>query len=270
MFKKLAVLSLVLTLALALLAGCGGANTEKATGNVIKIGATPVPHAEILEQVKPVLEKEGIKLEIVQFTDYVKPNMALSDKEIDANFFQHVPYLDDFNKERGTDLVSAGKVHVEPMGIYSQKVKKLTELKEGGIIAIPNDPSNGGRALLLLEKAGLLKLKAGVGVQATVNDIVENTKKIQLKEMEAAQLPRVLQDVDAAVINTNFALEAKLNPLKDALLIEDKDSPYVNIVAVRKGDENRPEIKKLIEALNSPEVKKFINDKYQGAVVPAF
>lgn len=267
MFKRIGFFVFIITILAVLLAGCG--NQQEKTG-VLKIGATPVPHAEILEQVKPLLEKEGIKLEIVQFTDYVKPNMALADKEIDANFFQHLPYLEDFIKERKLELVSAGSVHVEPMGVYSQRIKKLDQVKKGTLIAIPNDPSNGGRALLLLEKAGLLKLKDGVGVNATVNDIVANTKGLQFKEMEAAQLPRVLPDVDLAVINTNYALEAKLNPLKDALFIEDKESPYANIVVVRKGDEERPEIKKLIQALQSPEIKKFILDKYQGAVVPAF
>lgn len=267
MGKKLTFLGLLLTLAAFLLVGCGQETKEN---NILKIGATPVPHTEILEAIKPLLEKEGIKLEIVQFTDYVKPNMALADKEIDANFFQHLPYLEEFNKERGSQLISAGKVHVEPMGVYSQKVKKLEEVKNGAVVAIPNDPSNGGRALLLLEKAGLLKLKEGVGINATVNDIVENKKKLQIKEMEAAQLPRVLQDIELAVINTNFALEAKLNPMDDALAIEGKDSPYANIIAVRKGEESNEAIKKLVVALNSPTAKKFIEDKYQGAVVPAF
>jgi len=267
MFKRLGVFCLVLTLGAAVLAGCGSPKSES---GVLRVGATPVPHAEILETVKPLLEKEGIKLEIIEFTDYVKPNMALADQELDANFFQHVPYLDTFNQERGLELIVAGKVHVEPMGIYSQKVKKLAEVKAGAAVAIPNDPSNGGRALLLLEKAGLIKTKEGVGINVTVNDIVENPRKLVIKEMEAAQLPRVLQDVELAVINTNFALEANLNPVKDALLIEDKDSPYANIVAIHQGDEERPEIQKLMALLNSPEVKKFIAEKYQGAVVPAF
>lgn len=267
MFKKLGIFCLILALAAAFLVGCG---TPKSETGVLKVGATPVPHAEILEIVKPLLEKEGIKLQIVEFTDYVKPNLALADQELDANFFQHVPYLDTFNQERGLELITAGKVHVEPMGIYSQKTRNLAQIKEGATVAIPNDPSNGGRALLLLEKAGLIKTKVGVGINVTVNDIIENPKQLKIKEMEAAQLPRVLQDVELAVINTNFALEANLNPVEDALLIEDKDSPYANIVAVRKGEETRPEIQKLITALNSSEVKKFIEEKYQGAVVPAF
>lgn len=275
MVKKLWLIGLVFVLAASLLTGCGKTDNAAKEGGaqeevVLKVGATPVPHAEILEAVKDALAKDGVKLEVVEFTDYVKPNTALADKEIQANYFQHIPYLDDFNKQRGTNLVSVAKVHIEPMGIYSQKIKDLKSIADKAVVAIPNDPSNGGRALLLLEKAGLLKLKEGVGVAATKNDIVENPKNIELKEMEAAQLPRVLQDTDVAVINTNFALDAGLNPLKDSLFIEDADSPYVNVLVVNAGDENKPEIQKLVKALTSEEVKKFINDKYQGAIVPAF
>ncbi len=236
----------------------------------LKVGATPIPHEEILEFIAPLLEKENIKLEIVEFTDYVQPNVALNEKELDANFFQHVPYLEEFNAENNMDLVSTGKVHVEPLGLYSSKIKSIGELKDGSTIAIPNDSTNGGRALLLLQANGLLKLKDGVGITATEKDIAENPKKIKFQALEAAQLPRVLDDVDCAVINTNYALPANLNPTKDALIIEDKDSPYANIITVRKGDESRAEIKKLVEVLNSPEVKKFIEDKYEGAIVPAF
>ena len=275
MVKKLWLIGLVFVLAASLLTGCGKTDNATKEGGaqeevVLKVGATPVPHAEILEAVKDALAKDGVKLEVVEFTDYVKPNTALADKEIQANYFQHIPYLDDFNKQRGTNLVSVAKVHIEPMGIYSQKIEDLKSIADKAVVAIPNDPSNGGRALLLLEKAGLLKLKEGVGVAATKNDIVENPKNIELKEMEAAQLPRVLQDTDVAVINTNFALDAGLNPLKDSLFIEDADSPYVNVLVVNAGDENKPEIQKLVKALTSEEVKKFINDKYQGAIVPAF
>ncbi len=236
----------------------------------IKVGATPVPHAEILNVVKPILKKKGIILNIVEFTDYVQPNLKLAEKELDANFFQHIPYLEDFSKEHRLNLTYIAKVHIEPMGIYSQKVKKLNQLKQGATIAIPNDATNGGRALLLLQSAGLIKLKPNVGIKAKVSDIIKNPKKIKIIELEAATLPRVLPDVDAAVINTNYALEAKLVPTKDALFIETANSPYVNVLAVRKGDESRPELKELAKALNSPEVKKFINKKYQGAVVPAF
>ena len=263
--------------AMLLLTGCGGGQpsdkpADKPAGEAtIKIGATPAPHAEILEQIKPDLKEQGVNLEIVEFNDYVQPNIALNDKELDANFFQHEPYLNDFVKEhKDMKLKNAGGVHVEPMGIYSHKIKDLKELPDGAGVSIPNDPTNGGRALLLLQKAGLLKLKDGTGADATVQDITENPKNLVIQEVEAAQLPRTLDDVDISIINTNFALNAQLNPVKDALFIEDKDSPYVNIVTVRDGDENRDDIKKLLAALKSDKVKKFIEDKYKGAIVPAF
>lgn len=237
---------------------------------VLKVGATAVPHAEILRAIKPALEKEGVQLEIIEFSDYVQPNVALADKELDANFFQHIPYLTKFASERKLPLISAVSVHIEPMGVYSKKVKNLNELPSGAQLAIPNDPTNSGRALAVLEKAGLIKLKAGVGVNGTVQDIAENPKGLKIRELDAAQLPRALEDVAAAVINTNYALEAKLVPAKDALAIEAKDSPYANVLAVRKGDESRPEIQKLAKALTSEAVKNFIADKYQGAIVPAF
>ena len=183
---------------------------------------------------------------------------------------QHEPYLNKINEERNLGLVSVGKVHIEPMGVYSKKVKDIKNVPDNASVAIPNDPTNGGRALAILEKAGLLKLKDGVGVMATPADIVENHKNLKITEAEAAMLPRTLDDVDLAVINSNFAMEAKLNPTKDSLFTESKDSPYANILAVRKGDENRPEIQKLMKALNSPEVKKFIEDKYKGAILPSF
>ena len=274
--KLFAALTLAATL---LLTGCGGssggdkpADKPAATSEVtLKIGATPAPHAEILEQIKPDLKAQGVNLEIVEFNDYVQPNIALNDKELDANFFQHEPYLNDFVKEhKEMKLKNAGGIHVEPMGIYSRKVKDLTELTEGATVSIPNDPTNGGRALLLMQKAGLIQLKEGTGAEATLQDITGNPKNLVIREVEAAQLPRTLDDVDISIINTNFALNADLNPMKDALFIEDKDSPYVNIVTVRDGDENRDDIKKLLAALKSDKVKKFILDKYQGAIVPAF
>ena len=265
------VLALVAALALAMLAiGCGdtASNSDVKT---LKVGATAVPHAEILEVVKPILEKEGVKLDIIEFNDYVQPNLALNDKELDANFFQHEPYLDNFIKEHPEcKLVNAAGIHIEPMGIYSKKVEGLEQLDMGAKIAIPNDPTNGGRALLLLQKANLIKLKDGVGAEATVHDIVNNPKNLSFEEVEAAQVPRTLDDVDAAVINTNYAMQINLVPTKDALVIEDSTSPYVNILAVREGDQNREEIKKLIKVLQSEEVKEFINTKYNGAVVPAF
>ncbi len=267
--KKLALIILAICSAVLLVAGCGG-EKKPAAKPVLKVGATAVPHAEILQVVKPMLAKEGVELQIIEFSDYVKPNLSLNDKELDANYFQHLPYLESFTGEHKLALVSAGGIHIEPMGVYSAKLKDIKAVPEGGKVCIPNDPSNGGRALAILEKAGLLKLKEGVGVKAVVGDVVENPKKLQLIEIEAALMPRSLQDTDLAVINSNFAMEAKLNPVKDSLFMEAKDSPYANIVAVRKGDEKRPEIQKLMTALRSPEVKKFIEEKYKGAVVPAF
>lgn len=236
----------------------------------LKVGATPVPHADLLNLVKPVLAKEGIDLKVIEFSDYVQPNLALNDKDLDANFFQHIPYLDSFSREHKLNLANAGGIHIEPMGVYSHKVKNLKELKNKSTIGIPNDPTNGGRALALLEKAGLITLKSGAGVSATVRDIVKNPKKLKIREIEAALLPRALDDFAAAVINSNFAIPAKLNPVRDALAIESGDSPYVNVIAVRKGDENRSEIKALIKSLQSPSVKEFILKTYGGAVVPAF
>lgn len=259
-----------------LVTGCGGGDnagggdSNKIT-TTIKVGATPVPHAEILEEVKPDLQAKGIALEIVEFNDYVQPNIALNDKELDANFFQHEPYLNDFVKEHSEmKLKNAGGIHIEPMGVYSKKIKVLDEIADGAQIAIPNDSTNGGRALLLLQKAGLIKLNDGVAETATVQDIVENPRNFVIQEIEAAQLPRTLEDVDIAVINTNFAMNADLNPTKDALYIEDKTSPYVNIIVVRDGDENREEIKALLEAVKADRIKNFIKDKYKGAIVPAF
>ena len=270
--KKILSAVAAMMAAAVIFTGCGGdnggASKEEKT---IKIGATPVPHAEILEEIKPTLKEEGINLEIVEFSDYVQPNVALNDKELDANFFQHVQYLNDFVKEhKEMKLKNAGGIHIEPMGIYSKKVTDLKELADGASIAIPNDPTNGGRSLVLLEKAGLIKLKEGVSDTATVQDVAENPKNFKFEEVEAAQVPRTLEDVDAAVINTNYAMQINLTPAKDALFSEDNNSPYVNIIAVREGDENRPEIQSLLKALKTDKVKKFIEDKYKGAIVPAF
>lgn len=237
---------------------------------VIKIGATPLPHAEILNVIKDDIAKEGIKLEIIEFTDYVKPNLALDDGEIDANFYQHLPYLESFNASHGTKLASIGAVHVEPLGLYSEKIKAIENLKEKALIAIPSDSVNGGRALLLLQSHGLIKLSDKAGLEATELDIVENSKKLRFKAIEAAQLPRVLPDVDGAIINGNYALEAGLNPTKDALLIEGSESPYVNIVAVREDHKNDKKFEVLIKYLRSEKVAEFILSKYNGGVVPAF
>jgi len=275
------ILALIATLAIACLAlaGCGGSqsasssssSTASSSAKTLKVGATAVPHAEILEAAKPLLKERGVDLEIVEFNDYVQPNLALNDKELDANYFQHLPYLENFKDEHPeVKLVSAAGIHIEPMGVYSKKVKDLKDIKDGASVAIPNDPTNGGRSLLLLQRAGLIKLAEGVNEKATVNDIVENPKNLKFQEVEAAQVPRTLEDVDAAVINSNFAMQVNLDPTKDALFIEDSTSPYVNIIAVREGDTNRPEIKALIEVLQSQAIKDFINEKYKGAVVPAF
>lgn len=273
-FKKLSVLAAAALMAVAFLAaGCGSDSQTTASSDknvTVTVGATPVPHAEILNEIKPLLAKEGVDLKVVEFTDYVKPNLALNDKERDANFFQHTPYLDKFNSEHGTKLKAIAKIHVEPMGIYSRKIKDLKDLADGAKVAIPNDPTNGGRALLILLSAGLITLKDGRNITSTVQDVVKNDKNLQFVELEAAQIPRSIDDVDIALINTNFAMEAGLNPLKDALFLEPKDSPYANVLVVRDGDENRPEIQKLVKALQSPEVKKFIEDKYQGAILPSF
>ncbi|WP_273824916.1 MetQ/NlpA family ABC transporter substrate-binding protein [Pseudomonas asplenii] len=236
----------------------------------LSVAASPVPHAEILEFVKPVLAKEGVDLKVKVFTDYVQPNVQVAEKRLDANFFQHQPYLDEFNKSKGTHLVSIAGVHVEPLGAYSSKYKKLEDLPGGATVVIPNDATNGGRALLVLEKAGLIKLKDSHNILSTPKDIAENPKDLKFRELEAATIPRVLTQVDLALINTNYALEAKLDPSKDALFIEGKDSPYVNILVARPDDKDSDALKKLIAALHSPEVKAFILEKYKGSIVPAF
>jgi D-methionine transport system substrate-binding protein len=266
----------------ALVAGCGSSNSASSnsasgsSGNkqvVLKVGATPVPHAEILNYVKPILAKEGIDLEIKEFQDYVQPNRALASGDLDANYFQHVPYLNDYNKKNGTDLVPTVSVHFEPLGLYAGRSKSLSDIKDGATVAVPNDTTNEGRALLLLQSAGLIKLKQPDNLFATPHDIAENPHHLQFKELEAATIPRVLKDVDYAVINGNYALDAHLK-VKDALASESADSlaakTYANVVVVRKGDENKPAIQALDKALTSPEVKKFIEEHYQGSVVPVF
>lgn len=238
--------------------------------NKITVGATSVPHAEILEFVKPLLAKESVTLDIKVFTDYVQPNLQVSQKKLDANYFQHKPYLDEFNKSRNTDLVTVAGVHIEPFGAYSKKIKTLDALKEGDTVAIPNDATNGGRALLLLAAHKIITLKEGAGITALPRDIADNPKKMKFRELEAATLPRVLGQVELALINTNYALEAKLNPQKDALVIEGSDSPYVNVLVARPDNAQSEAMQKLAKALNSEDTRKFIQEKYQGAVVPAF
>ena len=236
----------------------------------LSVAATPVPHAEILEFVKPALAKEGVNLKVKVFTDYIQPNVQVAEKRLDANFFQHQPYLDEFNKAKGTHLVSVAAVHLEPLGAYSSKYKKLDEIKDGSTVVIPNDATNGGRALLLLDKAGLITLKDKTNILSTPKDITANPKNLKFRELEAATIPRVLTQVDLALINTNYALEAKLDPSKDALVIEGSDSPYVNILVARPDDKDSADMQKLVAALHTPEVKAFILEKYKGAIVPAF
>lgn len=245
-------------------------NESKEDSKIIKVGATPLPHAEILEIVKEDLAAKGYELEVVEFTDYVMPNMALDEGSIDANFFQHVPYMDSFAKDHNLKLVNAGGVHVEPMGVYSNKIKSIEELKDGDKVAIPNDSTNGGRALLLLEKHGLIKLDEKAGLEATEIDIIENKLNLKFSAIDAAQLPRTLDDVTISVINSNYALEAGFNPVKDSLVMEEKDSPYVNIITVLEKNAESEKTKALVEALQTDKVKDFINEKYEGSIVPSF
>ena len=273
--KKTRIVSVIIFIIFALaLSGCStpaSSNVDDANEVItIKVGASPVPHGEILEQVKPILKEKNIQLEIVEFTDYIQPNIALAEGELDYNFFQHQPYLESFAKDRNLDIIGGVKVHIEPMALYSNTVSSLDELQSGSTIAIPNDPTNGGRALLLLQQNGLIELKENAGLEATDKDIVSNPKNLKFTLLEAAQLPRSIGDVDAAVINTNYALEAGLNPEKDAIVVEDANSPYLNVIAVRKGEENSEITKAFEEALTSKAVKEFIETKYQGAVLPVF
>lgn len=261
-------------------AGCS-ANSKQVSSNsdnnssdkkeiTLKVGASLTPHSEILEHVKPKLKEQGINLEIVNLDDEGQLNPALDEKQIDANYFQHLPYLESVSKEKGYNFEVAGKIHIEPIGLYSNKIKSINDLKDGDKIGIPNNPSNEYRALVLLEKNGLIKLKSGLAnYSATPNDIAENPKHLQFVEADAAQLPRALGDLAGAVINTNIILDAKIDP-NTALIREDGDSPYANIVVVRKGDKDRPEIQALVKALTSDDVKKFIKEQYGVAVVPAF
>ena len=239
----------------------------------IKVGATPEPHADLLNLIKDDLKAEGLDLKIIEFTDYVTPNEAVESGEIDANYFQHIPYLESFNTERGYHLVNAGGIHVEPFALYSKskKVKSIKDIKKKARIGIPNDPSNEGRALLLLQEAGLIKIDSKAGLTATTSDIIDNPLKLKFVEVEAASLPRVLADVDAAVINGNYAIPAGLSARKDGLYVEGSSSPYVNVIAVKAGNENKAEIKALVKALQSEKVRKYIEEKYpNGEVVVVF
>lgn len=277
--KRKSILSILLTGALAIsLVGCGGAKTDNNSGSASKdktitIGVSPVPHKEIVEQIVPDLEAEGYTVKIVEFTDYVTPNTALAEGDLDANYFQHIAYLNETNESKGLDLTYTAAIHLEPLAVYSKSITDLKDVKDVARVAIPNDPSNEARALRLLEKVGLIKLKDGELV--TPKDVIENTKNLKFEELEAAQLPRVLEEVDIAVINGNYALEAKLNPSKESLAIEDKDSEaaknYKNILTVKKGTENSEKIQVLTKALTSEKVKNFIEEKYNdGTVIPTF
>lgn len=285
MNKKLFALALALGLT-ASLAACGSSapaasgSAGSASGSAaastpsetvtLKVAASPTPHAEILNAVKGVLAEQGIDLQITEYGDYVVPNTAVEEGDEDANYFQHQPYLDNFNAENGTHLVSAAGIHIEPMGVYAGKTTALADLPDGATIAIPNDATNEGRALLLLEAQGLIKLKDSSNLESTPNDIAENSKNLQFKELEAAMIPNTVEEVDLSVINCNYALQAGFNPVEDALAIEDSNSPYVNIIAVKEGHENDPAIVALVAALQSETAREFITSTYNGAVVPAF
>ncbi|MGC9406566.1 MetQ/NlpA family ABC transporter substrate-binding protein [Streptomyces sp. DZ1-3] len=255
------------------LSACGSdKDSASDTSGPLVVAATPVPHAEILNYVKDNLaQKEGLDLEVKEFTDYVTPNTATEDGSVGANYFQTEPYLADFNKKNGTHLKSVASVHLEPLGLYSKKADKTGDLKNGATIALPNDTVTEARALQLLSSEGLITLKDGAGNSATTADITKNPKNLEFKELEAAQTPRSLNDVDAAVINGNYALEADLKPAKDALVLESaKDNPNVNLLVVKEGQENDPRVKKLAKLLTSPEVKKYIEDNFAGSVLPSF
>ncbi len=257
-----------LTRLIALLAAFTAFSAQAA--DKLSVAATAVPHAEILEFIKPGLAEQGVELDIKVFTDYVQPNVQVAQGRMDANFFQHLPYLKSFNEGRGTELVSVVGVHVEPFGAYSSKIESLDALEEGATVAIPNDPTNGGRALLLLQKAGLITLKDDSKITATPRDIASNPRKLEFYELEAATLPRVLNQVELAMINTNYALEAGLNPTEDALVLEGSESPYVNILVSRPENKDSEAMQALAAALTSEAVRDFILEKYEGAVVPAF
>ncbi|RKQ72441.1 MetQ/NlpA family ABC transporter substrate-binding protein [Oceanibaculum indicum] len=252
--------------ALLLTAGLAGA----ASAETIRVGVSAGPHAEILEQVKKVAAQDGLDIKIIEFTDYVVPNTALASGDIEANSFQHLPYLDNQVKDRGFKLVSVGQTVVFPMGFYSKKVKSFDELPEGATVAIQNDPTNGGRSLLLLQAKGVIKLRDGVGLKPTLLDIAENPKRLRLIELDAAQLPRSLDDVTAAAVNTNYAVEAGLDPVKDAIAREDAESPYTNIIAVREQDRDKPWVAALLKAYHTQPVKEFIQTRFKGAVVTSW
>jgi len=260
-----------LSLAVLALAACGPKTPKASAPDTLTVAATAIPHAEVLEFIKPKLAAEGLKLEIKVFNDYVQPNTQVAEKRIDVSYFETLPYLENFNKEKGTTLIPIQGVHVEPIGAYSSKWKSIAEVPNGATVAIPNDGSTEGRSLILLAKNGVITLKDPKNALSTIRDITGNPKNLKFKELEAPQLPRSLDDVDAAVINGNYAIQAHLKPAKEALILESPDnSPYGNFLAVKKGNEDDPRIKKLAKLLTSPQVKKFIKDKYDGSVLASF
>ena len=264
--KKILAIALVALLTIVSVFAQATSETQSSTTKIV-VGATPEPHAALLALVVDDLASQGITLEVKEFTDYVTPNDAVEYGEIDANYFQHIPYLESFNTEHGYHLVNAGGIHVEPIALYSSKYSSLSDIPNGAVIAIPNDPTNEGRALLLLQSAGLIKLKENAGLEAIPLDIVENPKNLKFSEIEAATLPRILSDVDAAVINGNYAIPAGLVATRDGLYVEGADSPYVNVIAVKAGNENNPAVKALVEALKSDEVKAYIAEHYKNGEV---
>lgn len=263
--KKTVLFVLVSLLALSTL--FAGGSKESATTTKLTVAATPDPHAVLLNLVKDQLKAEGIELEVIEFTDYVVPNNVVEDGTVDANYFQHIPYLENFNKEHGFHLVNAGGIHVEPFALYSSKYNKLENIPDGATIAIPNDPTNEGRALLLLQSAGLIKLSDDAGLEATPINIVDNPHNFKFSEIEAATLPRILKDVDAAIINGNYAIPAGLIATRDGLFIEGSSSPYVNVIAVKEGNENNPSVQALVKALKSDTVKNYIAEHYPNGEV---
>ena len=267
--KKFLAVLLTGALAVGVLGGCGG---KGADDKVIKVAASSTPHAELLEQAKPILSEQGYDLQVTVFDDYVQPNEVVESGDFDANYFQHIPYLDSFNEEKGTHLVNAGGIHYEPFGIYPGTKSSLSEVAEGDSVAVPNDTTNEARALLLLQDNGLITLKDGAGLNATVNDIVENPHNLEIVELEAAQVPRVVEEVAFVVLNGNYALEAGFSVAKDSIAYESADSEaaktYVNVIAVKEGNENADKIKALVDALKSEDIKNYINETYDGAVIP--
>jgi D-methionine transport system substrate-binding protein len=271
--KKVLLPAALAVMLLLTLSGCGNNASSKSAADSkkeIAVGVTAGPHAEVMDFVKKEAAKQGLTIKVVEFNDYVQPNIALANKELDMDSMQHQPYLDNMVKDRGLKLVSIGKTILLPMALYSNNYKNLTTVPSGAKVTIPNDPTNGGRALLLLQQANLIKLKDGVDVKATVQDIVDNPQNLKFIELEAAQIPRSISDTDIACVNTNYAIAAGLNPLKDALLVEDKNSPYANVMVIREEDKNNETYKKVLAIYQSEPVKQFILDHFKGSILPAF